>query len=319
MIVDTRRSFLKKSALLALAAPALADGCAHLEQRYAGLRTANPRKAAVLWYSQTGHTGGMGRLMAHTLRRDGLEVVESDYRRFDASSIAGFDFIIMGSPVYYYRVPENLRNWISSLPRIDGVPAAAYVTFGGAGGNQHNTAYELLECLADRGAIPVRLGAFAHMSAFALTWSSGREARVLRYRDLPDETTFDRARSFARDALATVRSRGQVRIEPEFSVYQTLKHLDLPWWTKLLSGKHAINREKCIQCGNCEAVCPVAAVSYQDYQVERGRCIFCLGCVNNCPAGAMEMTYTGSEVYGYREFLRRNNISLRVPRELEGV
>lgn len=315
---ETRRSFLKKTALLALSAPAMAQGCAHLEQRYAGLKTADPRRAAVIWYSQTGHTGGMGRLMAHTLRRGGLEVVESDYRQFDASTLAGFDFIIMGSPVYYFTVPENLRRWISSLPRIDGIPAAAYVTFGGAGSNQHNAAYDLLDLLAGKGVIPVRLGAFSHMSAFAPTWSTGREARILRYRDLPNETTFERARSFTRDALATVRSRGQVRIEPEFSPWQTFKHMDWPWWTKLFVGKHGINREKCIQCGNCQAVCPAGAISYRDYRVDRGKCILCVGCVNNCPTGAMEMTYTGSEVYGYREFLRRNNITLRVPRELEG-
>jgi len=317
-MTDTRRAFLRKSSLLALSLTALGEGCAHLEPRYGALRTANPRRGAVVWYSQTGHTAGMGRLMAHVLRSEGLDVVESDYRQFDASTLPSFDFIIMGCPVFYFRVPENLRRWIASLPRIEGIPAAAYVTFGGAGSNQHNTAYELLECLADKGAIPVRTAAFAHMSAFAPTWSSGRTARILRYRDLPNEATFDAARAFARGALATVRAREQVVIETEFSFWQTLKHLDMPWWTKLMAGKHAINRERCIQCGACQEVCPVGAVSYRDYRVDRSRCIFCVGCVNNCPAGAMEMTYSGSEVYGYLEFLRRNNITLRRPRELEG-
>lgn len=315
---ETRRSLLKKGALLALSAPAMAEGCAHLEPRYAGLKTANPRRAAIVWYSQTGHTEGMGRLMAHVLRGEGLEVTESDYRQFDAATLPSFDFIILGSPVYYFRVPENLRRWISALPQIGGIPAAAYVTFGGAGSNQHNAAYELLECLSEKGAIPIRMGAFAHMSAFAPTWSTGRSARILRYRDLPNEATFDAGRSFVREALSTVRSRGRVRIETEFSPWQTFKHMDWPWWTKLFVGKHGINREKCIQCGKCEAVCPAGAVSYRDYRVDRGRCILCVGCVNNCPTGAMEMTYTGSEVYGYLEFLRRNNITLRVPRELQG-
>ncbi len=314
---DTRRTFLRKGSLLALSLTAVGQGCAHLEPRYQALKTANPRRGAVLWYSQTGHTSGMGRLMAHVLRSEGLEVAESDYRRFDASTLTSCDFIIIGSPVYYFRVPENLRRWISALPRLDGVPAAAYVTFGGAGHNQHNAAFELLESMTEKGALPVRMAAFSHMSTFAPTWSTGREARILRYRDLPNESTFESARSFARRALATVRARENVVIETEFSFWQALKRLDMPWWTKLMSGKHAINREKCIQCGACEEACPVGAVSYREYRVDRGRCIFCLGCVNNCPTGAMEMTYSGSEVYGYPEFLRRNGITLRKPREFE--
>lgn len=309
---------MKKGAVLALAGAGFIDGCAHLSPRFAGLKTANPRRAAVIWFSQTGHTKTIGRLAAQVLRAEGLEVAEGDYRQFDASMLPSFDLIIAGSPVFYFRVPANFRQWLSRIPRIDGIPAASFVTFGGAGNNQHNTAFELLECLVERGALPLCIDMFSHMSAFAPTWSTGREARILRYRDLPNEATFEAARNFARRSLSIVRQRAEVRIETRITFWQLVKHMDLPWWTKLFASKHAINRDNCIQCGKCEEVCPVGAVSYRDYRVDRNKCVFCVGCVNNCPTGAMEMTYSGSEVYGYREFLRRNHITLRVPPELVG-
>lgn len=314
---DTRREHLKKGAVLALASTGFFDGCTHLSPRYAALKTANPRRAGVFWFSQTGHTATIGKLIASVLRTEGLEVTEGDYRRFEISLIPSCDFIIVGSPVFYYRVPVNFRQWLSRIPRIDGIPAASFVTYGGSGNNQHNTAFELLECLASQGALPLCIDMFSHMSAFAPTWSTGREARILRYRDLPNEATFEAARAFARRALSIVRRREDVRIDTRITFWQLLKHMDLPWWTKLFASKHAINRDNCIQCGKCEEVCPVEAVSYQGYRVERGKCVFCLGCVNNCPTGAMEMTYAGSEVYGYREFLRRNNITLSIPPELD--
>ncbi len=312
----TRRECLQKGAVLALIGTGLIDGCTHLSPRYAVLKTENPRRAGVFWFSQTGHTKTIGKLIACVLRAEGLEVTEGDYRQFDASSLPSFDLIIAGSPVFYYRVPVNFRLWLSRIPRIDGIPAATFVTFGGAGNNQHNTAFELLECLVERGALPLCIDMFSHMSAFAPTWSSGREARILRYRDLPNEATFEAARAFARRALSIVRRREDVRVDTRITFWQILKHMDLPWWTKLFASKHAINRDNCIQCGKCEETCPVGAISYREYRIDRSSCVFCMGCVNNCPTGAMEMTYAGYEVYGYREFLRRNNITLRVPREL---
>ncbi|HNV45918.1 MAG TPA: EFR1 family ferrodoxin [Spirochaetota bacterium] len=315
-MIDTRRSFLRKGALLTLSSLPLAAGCAHLEQRIERLKTSSPRTAAVLWYSQTGHTRVMGRLMAQVLRAEGLTVTDADYREFDASTLPSFDLVIMGSPVYYFRVPENLRAWIAKLPSLEGIPAAAFVTFGGVGHNQHNTSYELLEWLADRGAVPMRIAAFGHMSSYAPTWSSGRSARILTFRDLPNEQTFEAGRDFARKTVASVRARERASIGTEVSVFQPLRRLDMPWWTKLLASNHRIDPNTCIRCGKCERACPVGAVSVERNRVDSARCIFCVGCVNNCPTGAMKMTYFGSEVYGYREFLKRNGITLRLPREL---
>jgi ferredoxin/flavodoxin len=315
---ESRRSVIQKAAILGLMATAGETGCAHLSPRYEVLKTANPRRAAVIWFSQTGHTRTIGRLAAHVLRAEGLDVVDGDYRSFNESSLQSFDFIIAGSPVFYFCVPSNFRDWISHIPRIDGIPTAAFVTFGGAGHNQHNAAFELLENFTERGAVPLCIDMFAHMSAFAPTWSTGREARILRYRDLPNEATFEAARIFARRALSIVRRKENVRIERRIAFWQLLKHMNMPWWTKLFASKHAINRDTCIQCGTCQEVCPVGAVSYREYRVDRNKCIFCVGCVNNCPTGAMEMTYSGSEVYGYREFRRRHGITLRIPPELVG-
>ena len=50
------------------------------------------------------------------------------------------DLIVMGSPVFYYDVPGYVKNYIRSWPDLNRTPVAAYVTFGGPEGNQHNAA-----------------------------------------------------------------------------------------------------------------------------------------------------------------------------------
>ncbi len=185
--MDNRRTFLKKGSLALLALSTSASLFPVRVHARAELTVADPRTAAVIWYSQTGNSERTGRLIAETFNKKGLNVTASDYRDFDRGSIGTYDLIVAGSPVYYYDVPENFKRWLKSLPEITGKPFAAYVTFGGPGGNQHNTVCTLAELLAEKGGVPVGMETFGNMSTFAITWSYGNEARVLEYRHLPDD------------------------------------------------------------------------------------------------------------------------------------
>ncbi|MCK7530843.1 MAG: hypothetical protein MZV63_07240 [Marinilabiliales bacterium] len=141
-------------------------------------------------------------------RREGLEVVGSDYRRFDASASRDSTLHHHGiAGLLLHGVPENFRrNWISSIPRIDGIRGVRGLRhLRRRRGDQRNAAYELLDCAWPmRGRYrSARRAFFAHMSAFASTWSSGRSARVLRCRDLPDDDFRSRAVLGAVDSVCS--------------------------------------------------------------------------------------------------------------------
>ncbi len=276
-----------------------------------------PEKAVVFWYSQTGNTERAGRLIAGTLKKHGLEVQSAEYRDMDPSSVAAADLIIAGSPVYYYDVPANFKKWLRALPGIEGIPCAAYVTFGGEGGNQHNTACALLELLVDKGGAPAGMETFGNMSTFAITWSSGNINRVLKYRHLPDENSYGEMREFASRILNRAGERKYFKIDKKVDFRDLIKNAPSIWSTKLFITRHAINAEKCIECGTCAKKCPVNAIDLSKHSVDTDRCIACLGCVNNCPAQAVDMAFMGKEVYGYNEFVRRNRIKIHLPEELK--
>ncbi len=50
-----------------------------------------------------------------------------------------------------------------------------------------------------------------------------------------------------------------------------------------------VDRENCIGCGACAAVCPVGAINMDDgkAQIDAEQCISCGACVNECPVGAI--------------------------------
>ncbi|MGL4369931.1 MAG: EFR1 family ferrodoxin [Spirochaetota bacterium] len=279
------------------------------------MKTTQPKKAAVLWYSQTGHTERYGRLIAKLLSKKGMKVTASDYRDFDISTLSSYDLIIAGSPVFYFEVPENFRKWLAGIPGLEGIPAAAYSTFGGEGGNQYNTAFSLLEFFTAKGAVPTAIDMFGNMSAFAPTWSMGNTKRTLAYKDRPDEQTYNRVRAFTAKVIDAVKAGKAAEIEKETTIKELFKGGGSIAFTKILIGNHHIDKKTCIECGTCVRKCPVTAIDLEKGTVS-SVCIACIGCVNNCPAGAMKMNFMGKPVYGFKELLKRNNIVIKEPAEL---
>ncbi len=54
---------------------------------------------------------------------------------------------------------------------------------------------------------------------------------------------------------------------------------------------YKINPDVCIRCGQCDAVCPVGAVYFDErldcYQIDAAKCQDCGTCAQGCPVGAI--------------------------------
>lgn len=278
------------------------------------MKKQNIKKGLVVWYSQTGNTKRIGRVIASAWKKQRIETKACDYRSVDPATLSRYDIIAAGSPVYYYEVPPNFREWLATIPDITGTPVASFVTFGGKGGNQHNTACKLLAHLAEKGGVPAGMATFGNMSTFAPDWTVGNIRRVLNYRHLPDSGSFNAAADFAASVLLNARNDYCIDVKEKFSLYNLIKGRTSIGFTKLILTEHSIDGKKCIRCGKCHDLCPVDAITSDRYSVDTEKCIACFGCVNNCPVNAVRMKFAGKEVYGYMEFLKRNNITVNEPR-----
>lgn len=312
--METRRDFIKKSVIAgsALCLPvALTD-----ESRadYPDLKTRNPQKILVLWYSQTGQTRRYARLIGCILKEKGLTVDAFDMRKFDKSLPANYDLIIVGTPVFYYDTPANVSKWLKEIPSIKGTPVAAFVSFGGPEGNQHNAVSHILKLLADKGGVPVGRDAFRNIASYPTpNWDSPNQ---IAGQHLPDAATFNQVRRFTADIMEGITRGKTVSVEYEPALRGILSMLPLVWLNKKAINKHTIDARKCIGCRTCVEKCPVNAINLSNHSVDRDKCLACFGCLNNCPADAVVMEYRGQRLYGFPEYLRRNKITIMEPVEL---
>ena len=51
------------------------------------------------------------------------------------------------------------------------------------------------------------------------------------------------------------------------------------------------DKDKCLRCGGCVGVCPVAALRLTEHGIEcSSRCTNCMACVQFCPVGALKLS-----------------------------
>ncbi len=312
--METRKNFIIKGA--ALTAAALIPGCSSSGIKYAKrpFKTRRPKKALIAWYGQTGNTERYARLIGHLWKKEGIAVDVLEYREVKIETMKDYDIILVGAPIYYYDTPENVHGWLKKIPEIKGAAVASYVSFGGPEGNQHNGATHLLEILAEKGGVPVGIDYFMNMSTFPPPkWDTGG---TIGHKHLPNENTYDRVRKYARQILSNVKEDKKIIVDGEADMREMLRVLPMAGMTKLYYRDHKIDKKTCINCGTCEEVCPVGAISPKFDKVDRDKCIFCFGCFNNCPVQAVKMKAGSTQLYNFPEFMKRNKIEIKEPEEL---
>ena len=313
--MDTRREFIRKGAILCAAAgmPLALPSGGRAAVREIKIR--DPKKALILYYTQTGMTRRYGGLIACLLKKNGLAVNLADMRHFDKNALTGYDLILVGSPVFYYDIPSNVSDWLSSLPPIPGVPVAAFVSFGGPEGNQHNALCHTLRLLENAGGAVAGMDAFRSVPGYPTPgWDSANQRSG---EHLPDEHTFEQVRAFTGRVLAQVGRGESVGYEAQIALREFLRLLPLVWLNKKAISKHTVDGDKCILCQACVKTCPTGAIHPDRQFVDREKCIACFGCLNNCPVDAVVMEYRGKRLYGFPEYLRRRKISIAEPPEFQ--
>lgn len=244
-------------------------------------------KTLIVYFSQTGNTRKIGQCI-----RDGIVDAAGccdikTLNDIDANGLLEYNLVGLGAPVFYYKEPFNVRDFIETLPDLNGQHWFVFCTHGNIIGNFFPSISQKLQ---KKGAVVVGFhNTYANITVPFYpkpSYTSGH----------PDAYDFEQAKDFGRKIAhlsPKITDKNSALIPDPAPVsseewIQDSNNLTEEVLDQVLP-KLRMDKDTCIQCHECQENCPVQGI---DIDVNPPRlqnpCIFCWRCVNVCPTLSIE-------------------------------
>lgn len=233
-------------------------------------------KTILYWFSGTGNSLALARILAHHL--DGCEVAPvADAARGDTepADVTGLVF-----PVYWLGAPLLVREFAERVPLGRHAYLFTVATYGDVVGRAHT---ELARLFRKRG-VPLAAG-----------WSVRMPANYTPMHAPPPEeqqrTLLKAGRQRMSDIARAVRRQETVRFEDSAWPLRVSAIAVHAFWKRRVPrfGREFDVAEQCTGCGTCERVCPVCNIELVEGRPMWHRsCQSCLACLQWYPVEAIQ-------------------------------
>lgn len=243
-------------------------------------------RGLVVYFSLGGTTARVAGSIGVGLRAAGYQVDLCNLRDAQPPPLGGYDLLGVGSPVYYYRPPFNVMDYVNSLPSLEGLPTFVFVLHGTYRGD---TGKILRQALERKGTREVGY-LHCHGADFYLRYL---EEGYLFSPDHPTAEELARAEAFGRHVSAAVAGTEAIQREedPPLGIIYRLERFVLNRWLveEVYSRLFRVDKAKCTACGLCIEQCPTGNIAgdKDGRPVWGRRCLLCLNCEVKCPKEAI--------------------------------
>lgn len=215
-------------------------------------------KPIVLYFSATGGTEHIAKLIASELKAETVDITVFDFdMSFDSDMLVFACF-----PVYGGRIPAPMYRRMKDI-RGDNTPVVPVAVYG------NRAVEDALQEMADL----CKKNGFRVVGGAEMVAPHSLDRRFGAGR--PDEKDVAQLKSF----LAALTTRENLRDVPMPGSHDYKPYKGLPLYPS--SGIH------CSGCGTCSAECPAGAIDQGDpRKPDKTKCISCMRCITVCPFGA---------------------------------
>lgn len=249
-----------------------------------------------IYFSPTGGTKKCVMKISEILKKDYTEIDLTNYDiRNTNNNFKKDDIVVIGVPVYAGRVP-TLYDGIFTHIQGNDTPAVFVVSYGNR--DYEDALIEMQYELEKKGFIGVGAGAFIAEHTYSDKLGGNRP-------DKDDENILtDFSKKVKEKIINDNFGHNCINIKGN-KIFKEKKFF--PY--------HPSADESCKKCGICEKLCPVKAISINDFlSVDKDKCINCFRCVKNCPSNSIKIS--DDSFYAIKKMLEDNFSKIRKEPEL---
>ena len=242
-------------------------------------------KTLIIYFSMSGYT----RKVAERIRNGIMEAKGQcdlkNLHEIDTASLMQYDLIGLGCPVYYYKEPFNISDFIENLPDLKHRHWFVFCTHGSVMGN---TLVSMSERLKRRNATVV---GYHHTYAEA---TAPYFTVVVPTSGHPDKFEYDQAQAFGKTVAERSRRihKGENHLIPDPDPVPEEWRQAAEFLTREVVSQAPslrIDMEKCSKCHECEKYCPVHGIDVEEDPPRiQNPCIYCYQCAMICPTCAID-------------------------------
>ena len=243
-------------------------------------------KILIIFFSQTQYTRKVAERMRAGAMQSGADCELVSIGDVETATLQDYDLVGLGTPVFYYQEPANVRQFIAELPELTGKHWFIFTTHASTIGITMDSMRQGLE---NKGAVIV---------GYHDTYADSTMP-VIPYPTLttghPDASEYEAAHLFGKEIVLTAQriADGDTSLIPSLG-YEPDQWAHLAESLKLENLAHFmpplhIDKDTCTQCHTCEENCPVGGIDVEaDPPSIQNPCIYCWRCVMVCPEIAID-------------------------------
>lgn len=244
-------------------------------------------KVAIFYFSLTGNTKYVAEMIKKGIEESQNACDLFDIQKLDFKNFEHYDFWGFGAPVFAYREPEPMREFILNLPKLNKQVFLFCTCEGDAGNYFFRMSNNLLK---KKGISVFALETIFGPSSFTM-WRKKEQKDIFLQKEI------DKASSFGKNLVLEYNTfiKGKKSIH---KIKRNLKGAILgaflsDWALNFYLGKIKVNTELCTKCEICATICPAKAIALDPFPIiTKKKCTGCCGCINRCPANALDSKKT---------------------------
>jgi flavodoxin/NAD-dependent dihydropyrimidine dehydrogenase PreA subunit len=245
------------------------------------------KKGIILYSSQNGSTKKVAEKICKGLNENGCQASISEIDVTSPKHFDEFDFVGIGSPVYYFRPSYLVMDYIDSIVDLSNKPVFSFSTYGSEIGDGANW---LRKKLAKRKAVDI-----GHFRCRGKHFFPGYTNRGYVFSpESPTEKELSKAEIFGKIIALNLISN-QLNYVSEYDrrtnwILRFERFVTNKTFTKVLYSKFFLsNKKRCNSCGICSAICPTKNIEWKNGINPNwgSNCILCCACEIKCPNKAI--------------------------------